>query len=262
MFDSCPQCGTDELSDGSELPGDEVEAFCNDCGRIFYSLEDFDFDQSNTEVQSSTGTPEDTQWSDFSRVSNGTEANVSQALEYLEQFSDELSVSTPVRKLSAEFYAEAMTKGFTTGRSMKIVVAACLRAAMRKKEAIRPDSEIAKVSDINQGKISNFSRELTRDLGIENPAPTPEDHISYLSDELSIDAEAEDKSREILRNVEKDSISGKSPISYAAAALYLGSESGVTQREVAIASGVTTETVRVRLRDLEDQNNSRDYIWV
>ncbi|MCX2819788.1 transcription initiation factor IIB family protein [Haladaptatus sp. F3-133] len=261
MFDSCPQCGSDELSDGSELPGDEVEAVCNDCGRIFYSLGGFDSDQPDTELQSSPDTPEDTQWSEVSKISDGTEANVSRALEYLEQFSDELSVSDSVRKLSAEFYAEAMSKGLTAGRSMKLVVTVCLRAAMHKEGAIRPDLEISKVGDLDQAKISNFSREITHELGIENSIPTPEDHISYLSDELSVDAETEDRSREILRNVEQASTSGKSPVSYAAAALYLGSEGDVTQREVAIASGVTTETVRVRLRDLEDQNNSRDHIW-
>jgi transcription initiation factor TFIIIB Brf1 subunit/transcription initiation factor TFIIB len=49
-----------------------------------------------------------------------------------------------------------------------------------------------------------------------------------------------------------DALNGKSPPGVAGAALYLASDSGVTQREVARTAGVTKETIRVRLNALRE----------
>jgi transcription initiation factor TFIIIB Brf1 subunit/transcription initiation factor TFIIB len=261
MPEKCPNCGSKHLSEDSGLPGSEVKAVCKDCGRVFRSSEDLEIDgfEPKTEPEADSKSPKEPEWSGVSKVSDGTEANVARGLEILEEFSDRLSVSKSVRKLSAELYAEAMTEGSTTGRDLKTIVAVCLRAAMHQQGETYPDSRISEVSNVEQDSLSNLSKALHRELGLEKHIPKPTDHISYLSEELDIEEEVKEKARGILQNIDQKSVSGRSPVSYAAAALYIGSTGDLTQREVAIAAGITTETVRVRLRDLEEYRVPHQY---
>jgi transcription initiation factor TFIIB len=258
MNSECPQCGEAAVSllSGPSNGGDTK--VCEECGHVLGSPTSNENPASGIEHDDSTITDSGSPWSDFSTVSDGTEANIASALAQMDSVARLLSLSEGVRKHSAELYAEAMVEDFTEGRKMKNVVAACVRTATHKEGEIYPDSEIVNSTEVDYDTLKNTSKALHRKLEIPQSIPAADDYLTYLSDELGVDKSRAEEAVGILQGVDPMLMSGKSPISYAAACLYLVSKKEVTQREVAVVAGITTETVRVRLRELEEERQKGD----
>jgi len=258
MVSNCPQCGEESISSVSGAPEGKSTEACENCGYVVGSptatsdeVESYEFDTRLDWGDDGSARSKEA-WMDFSTVSNGTEANLARSLARIEEVANQLGLSDAVRKCSAELYAEAMVEGSTDGRDTKSVVAACIRIATRQKDEIYPDSRITEASGIEDDVLRKLSKKLRRELDIPQTIPTPADYVSYLSTELGVDESAVEGALQILEEVGASRKSGKSPISYAAASLYLASDEEVTQREAAIAAGITKETVRVRLREIEE----------
>lgn len=257
MNSECPQCGEAGVSRLSGPSNGRDTKVCEECGHVLGSPIAGENSRSGIEPPSEV-TDSGSPWSAFSSVSDGTEANIARALAQVDSVASALSLSGGVRKRSAELYAEAMVEDFTEGRKMKNVVAACVRIATHKEGEIYPDSEIVDATGVDHDMLKNTSKSLHRELEIPQTIPTPGDYLTYLSGELGVDESEVEEAVGILQGVDPMLMSGKSPISYAAASLYLASEREVTQRKVAVVAGITTETVRVRLRELEEDRQERD----
>lgn len=252
MSPECPQCGETGVSRLSGTSDEEDTEVCEECGHILGSPIAGENPRVGFEPDASTITDSGSPWSGFSTVSDGTEANIARALAQVDSVASALSVSEGVKKHSAELYAEAMIEDFTEGRKMKNVVAACVRIATHKEAEVYPDSEIVDATGVNHDTLKNTSKALHRELKIPQRIPVAGDYLTYLSGELGVGESGVEEAVEILQEVDPMLMSGKSPISYAAASLYLASGREVTQREAAVVAGITTETVRVRLRELEE----------
>jgi transcription initiation factor TFIIB len=78
-----------------------------------------------------------------------------------------------------------------------------------------------------------------------------EDYLPYLTQEVEMDSVPE--ARKILESAhDQGLVSGRSPLGFAGAALYVVNEKDLTQREIADAAGVTGETIRVRVKELRE----------
>ena len=66
---------------------------------------------------------------------------------------------------------------------------------------------------------------------------------------MQLDASTVAEAKQMLGAIDGSVLAGKDPVGFAGAALYLAAGGEVTQREIARMTGITTETLRVRVHD-------------
>lgn len=188
-------------------------------------------------------------WRDHYRISNSTEQNVASALAVLERLGQRLDIVPDVRERAAELYAEAAIETSTDGRSTESVVAACLVMAGRELQAPIPTGRVADAADLEQGQLRRAASALRSELGCMSPPCPPEAYLADLTRALALDNSTRTTAGQILEAVPSERVGGKHPGVVAGAALYLAADGAITQREVADVTGVTTETVRLRVKE-------------
>lgn len=240
----CPECGSPELDEAAPADG----AICTACGWVIEDLEEAQEPVSvpaSNEDQDALGS-----WSEHYSVSNSTEQQIGEALEILEEIGDELHIDADVREDAARVFADAAVENLPDGRPMEQTVAAAIVVATRAAGVPRPNARVASVADTSVNALTRVLRQLYSDLDYRHPGFECREYLPYLCRELGIGDEQEEAAYAILEAVEKaEQLSGTHPGGFVGAALYLATDGGITQHEIALAVGISTETIRVRLED-------------
>ena len=181
--------------------------------------------------------------------------NFSQAMTEIDRYSDSLYLPRYVRDKTASLYRDALRRDLIRGRTISDFAAAAIYAACRLLRVPRSLSEVSKASSRSVKDVSRTYRLLIREFGLKMPVDDPIKFVPKLASTLKISLASDNKTVEILRNAAKRRIHvGKDPRSMVAAALYLACKSNyerMTQKRIADAAGVSTVSMRNRLRELE-----------
>ena len=193
-------------------------------------------------------------WHTRTRISDGTERNLTLALTSLDRMSSSLSLPRNVRETAAMIYRKAMRMKLTRGRTIDGITAAVLYAACRQCNVPRTLEEISKVSQIKKKEVGRNYRNISRRLELKLLPTVPQDYISRFCSQLSLSNDVQIKAINILKKATREELtSGRGPTGMAAAALYISSVlcgERRTQREVADVAGVTEVTIRNRYKEL------------
>jgi transcription initiation factor TFIIB len=193
-------------------------------------------------------------WHTRTRISNGTERNLSLALSFLDLTSSKLSLPRSIRETAAMMYRKAARQKLTRGRSVEGIAAAMLYAACRQCNVPRTLEEISRVSQIKKKEIGRNYRDISRKLRLRILPTMPQDYISRFCNKLNLSNDVQVKTIEILKKaLDKELTSGRGPTGLAAAAIYISSilcGEHRTQREVSEISGVTEVTIRNRYKEI------------
>ena len=235
----CPVCGSTDFDDGPSGIG----PVCVICGAVVASDVEADILPS-----SSSDHTKDREWSDYYSVSNSTEQQIASAFAFLEDLSDSLTASTDVRERTAELYGDLALNNITDGRSMKAVIAATIIFAGRELNEPHPTGRVAELAGVELPKIRSAQSAMRSELGELSPYCPPGEYLPELAQFLELDTAVEATAQEVLEELDEYRLGGKHPAAVAGAALYLSAEGDITQRAVAQVAGVTTETVRVRVK--------------
>lgn len=243
----CPTCGSTNISES--VPG--VGPVCEDCGvvlsapiEIEHSAAEFTRESEQTKT-----------WSEFQSVTNSTEQQVAQAFEILEEIGDRLAVPSSVRERAAEIYTDAAVESLTDGRSTELLVAACLTIAGRECRSPIPAGRIAATVDPNVNAVCRICSELQRTLEHDISHCPPEDYLVNLTRELGLNESIKAVANQILAALPPKSTGGKHPGAMAGAALYVAADGTITQRDVAVSTAVTTETIRLRVNECREASD-------
>jgi transcription initiation factor TFIIIB Brf1 subunit/transcription initiation factor TFIIB len=244
----CPTCGTGAVVVDETVPG--LGPICETCGTVVEVAESPD-----TELPAPTADPVDEQdaWREYATVTNSTEQQLVQALDVLERIADALNFEPEACEAAAEVYGKAAIEKVTDGRSTDSVVAAAAALGARIVERPRPIGRVACAVDVDQRKVQRLVRFLQRELDLEATTAVPVEYLTFLCHDLDLNETVECRARELVDEADL-SFAGKHPVGIAGAALYLAADAQVTQREIALAAGITTETIRVRLADLRRES--------
>ena len=193
-------------------------------------------------------------WQTRTRISDGTERNLAQALSNLDRMSSALGLPRNVRETAAMIYRKAVRQKLIRGRSIEGVTAAVLYAACRQCNVPRTLDEISNISQMKKKEIGRNYRNISRKLELKLLPTTPQDYISRFCSQLKLSNEVQVKTLEILKHAAKKELtSGRGPTGLASAAVYIASVlcgERRTQREVAEIGGVTEVTIRNRYKEL------------
>ena len=193
-------------------------------------------------------------WHTRTRISDGTEKNLSLALSSLDRMSSMLNLPRNIRETAAMIYRKASRSKLTRGRTIEDITAAVLYAACRQCNVPRTLEEISKVSQIKKKEVGRNYRNISRKLDLRLLPTVPQDYISRFCGQLNLSTDVQVKAIEILKKASSEELtSGRGPTGMAAAAMYIASVlcgESRTQREVSEVAGVTEVTIRNRYKEL------------
>lgn len=196
-------------------------------------------------------------WQRRVRISDATERNLAFALQEIERISSQIGLPKSVHEEAALIYRKAVEGKLVRGRSIESMAAAAIYAACRRYNIPRTLDEITKVSRVGKKDIGRSYRFMAKEL-IKKINPTnPVEYIPRLVSQLGLFGEAQTKAKIIVDAAKMSGLtSGRGPIGVAAAAIYVASvilDEKRTQREIAIAAGVTEVTIRNRYKELTEK---------
>ncbi|HEX2558133.1 MAG TPA: transcription initiation factor IIB [Nitrososphaera sp.] len=189
-------------------------------------------------------------------VSNNSKTkNLNKAMREIRRITEILGISMPVAERAAYIYRKALDKGLIKGRSITGIVAATIYIACKDTGTPRSIHEIQEViGNADRKNIAYYYKFLLREMKIHVPLPVPSNSISRIADKACLSEKTVRKALEILSLVgDSAMLSGKNPVSLAAAALYLSTietSEYTTQLRIAIAADVSTVTVRKRCLEI------------
>ncbi len=189
-------------------------------------------------------------------VSNNSKTkNLNKAMREIRRITEILGIGTPVAERAAYIYRKALEKELIKGRSITGIVAATIYIACKDTGTPRSIHEIQEViGNADRKNISYYYKFLLREMKIHVPLPMPSNSISRIADKARLSEKTVRKALEILALVGDNAmLSGKNPVSLAAASLYLATietSEYTTQLRIAIAADVSTVTVRKRCLEM------------
>jgi transcription initiation factor TFIIB len=181
--------------------------------------------------------------------------NLNQATVEAERYTDRLHLPRGIKDKALFIYRRALKEDLIRGRTISDFVTAAIYAACRESKVPQSLANVSEVSGRSVKDISRTYRLLVRSLKLRMPVDTPMKFVPRIAASLGIDLETEKKTIEILQRAgDKKLLIGKDPRSMATAALYMASKPlkiKMTQKKLADAAGISTVSLRNRLRELE-----------
>lgn len=146
------------------------------------------------------------------------------------------------------FPAVTYPKCLISGRSNDAIASACLYIACRQEGVPRTFKEICAVSKISKKEIGRCFKLILKALETSVDLITTGDFMSRFCSNLSLPNMVQKAATHIARKaVELDIVPGRSPISVAAAAIYMASQASSdkrSQKEIGDIAGVAEVTIR------------------
>jgi transcription initiation factor TFIIB len=192
------------------------------------------------------------------RVSNSNERNMYIAFIMLDEISKKLNLPERVRETAAFIYRKAINSMNSKGKSIKGLLAVSIYAASKICDYPVGLKNILETFNVKSRTFSKYYQIVTEFLPKETNAKmktnTSINHIPDIVRKLGLGSEVEVTSKNILEKaLSSGFIAGKSPLSLAAAAVYIAcslTDNKRTQRQIAEATGVTEVTIRNRSKEL------------
>jgi len=285
----CDECGGEYITDGQET-------FCEECGAIASPHPRL---ESNTDhrdssdmqrtgpVRSETSktrgegtvvsvsytdgkgnTLSDTQHQRANRLrkvhcraiyQDGQKARNEFAMNELSRITNVLNLPRTVRETGAVLYRRAFEENVIQGRSIEGIVGASTYYAARMDNTPRKLSEIARVSRVEQRRISNACKALSEGLNLSIDPADPMEYLSRYASQLDVERQVEQSARQLLEEADSsDVLSGRSAASVAASAIYAASvkrpgvTENLTQEDISDVTDVSTSSISNAYRALID----------
>jgi len=195
-------------------------------------------------------------WDSRSQVHRPVDRNLRDALGELNKLKDKMTISPNVLEKAAYIYRKGLEKHLVKGRSISAMIAASLYAACRDAETPRTLKDIAGASNVKRKDVARCYRLLFRELDLKMPVVDAIQCISRISSKLDLPEKTKRYATKIIQEAQQSKESaGKSPMGFAATALYLAcihTSVTITQRDLAEAAGVTEVTIRNRCKGLRE----------
>lgn len=202
-------------------------------------------------------------WQRRSRMGTSVDRNLSIALPELDRMCAHLNVAQNIKEECARWYRKCVNKGIVRGRSIESVIAAIIYLVSRQHQLPKTLRELEEVSGVKKKDIGRSYRTICRRLELRMPVVTAADYVPRLASELGVSGKTEAKAIEMLEKARKRGIiSGKVPISIAAAAIFLaGRMTDDKQTETIIGfSEVPESAIRNRYEELIREFKRRDML--
>lgn len=187
-----------------------------------------------------------------SRTSKSEIRNLRTALRELKRLGAALQLPQETQSTASYYYRKALKSKLIRGRSINSMIAAAVYLGARKHDFAIVLKDLEEISSVNKKIIARCMRVYMMELNIKPKLFNATNMVARLTSKLELTQETENEARKILLDARKGKLDmGKSPMSVAAAAIYLAclrTGERRTQQMVAEAAMTTPVTLRNRFR--------------
>jgi len=185
----------------------------------------------------------------FTISGNSKTKNLNKAINEIRRITEIIGFNALIAERACYIYRKILNRGAIRGRSITGIVGATICVACEEMNIpFSIDKIVGLTNNSTKKSITHYYKFILRQLGMNNRVISPLHSISPIAKKAGLSTKTERKALEILEQVNRDPIlSGKKPVSIAAASLYLASfqtKDHTTQLRIAIASELTTVTIR------------------
>jgi transcription initiation factor TFIIB len=197
-------------------------------------------------------------WDARTRVHAAGHRNLMQAFSELERLKDKLGLSDAIVQKAAYIYRKAQEKRLSRGRSVSSILAAAIYIACREMGAARTLRDLTEITNVKRKLLSRSYRLLVLELDIKVPSMDLMKCIVKIANKAKLSEKTQRMAMSTMNDlISKEITAGKDPMGLAATVLYLSCLTvgeTITQRDIAVAAGVTEVTIRSRYKDLKTQH--------
>ncbi|XP_013410080.1 transcription initiation factor IIB-like [Lingula anatina] len=166
----------------------------------------------------------------------------------ISQMADRLNLPRMIVDRANTLFKQVHDSKSLKGKSNDAISSACLYIACRQEGVPRTFKEICAVSKISKKEIGRTFKAIVKNLETDVSTITSGDFMSRFCSNLGLPSSVQKAATYIAKKaVELDLVSGRSPISIAAAAIYMASQASEdkkSQKEIGDIAGVAEVTIR------------------
>ncbi|GFO05988.1 transcription initiation factor iib [Plakobranchus ocellatus] len=255
----CPMCGLvvgDRVIDvGSEWRTFSNEKSTKDNSRVG-GPENSLFDGSDMSTMIATGPGSDGLRDQFGkpmyrnrRTMNSSDRALHVAVREIRQMADRLNVPKMLVDRANNLFKQVHEGKSLKGRSSDAIVSACMYLACRQEQVPRTFKEICAVSKTSKKEIGRVFKLILKNLETNVDIIKTGDYMSRFCTLLGLSNLLQKAATHIAKKAQDmDLVPGKSPVSVAAAAIYMASQASddkKTPKEVSDVTGVAEVTIRL-----------------
>lgn len=251
----CPECGT-VVGDRVVDVGSEWRTFSDansDPSRVGASENPLldGSDLSTTIARSGMDDSGMARYSNRQAMSSSTRTLVG-AFRDICNMADRLSLPRGITDQANALFKKVYDSRSLRGRSNSAIAAACLYIACRQEQVPRSFAEVKSVSEVTKKEIGRCFKLIVRAMETSVDIISSTDFMSRFCSNLSLPAAVQRAAQCIARlAIDKDVTPGRSPISVAAAAIYMASQASdvkKSQRQIADVAGTAEQTIKQSYR--------------
>ncbi|KAI8889333.1 cyclin-like protein [Backusella circina FSU 941] len=182
------------------------------------------------------------------------ERNLVQAYKEISAMCDSISLSKLVSDTAKQLYKRVEDEKLLRGKSSDAIIAACICIACRQERVARTFREICALTRVPKKEIGRCCNALKAKLQTSTSVMNSEDLMSRFCSNLQLPNYIQKSGVDLVRRAkELGTLAGKSPISVAAACIYLVSylfKHPKTTKEIANVAGVSEATIKAAYKSL------------
>ncbi|KAI1730782.1 transcription factor TFIIB repeat domain-containing protein [Ditylenchus destructor] len=186
------------------------------------------------------------------RNMNNNDRQMTQAISVIREMSERIHLTRTIQDQAARLFKDVLDSKTLRGKNSEAQAAACLYIACRKEGVPRTFKEICAVSRVSKKEIGRCFKLIIKSLETNLEQITSADFMSRFCGNLGLPNSVQTTATRIAKKaVELDLVAGRSPISIAAAAIYLASQASAnkcTAKEIGEIAGAAEVTVRQTYR--------------
>lgn len=182
------------------------------------------------------------------KTMNNTDRQMTQAMSVIREMSERIHLPRTIQDHAAKKFKEVLDSKALRGRNNEAQAAACLYIACRQEGVPRTFKEICAVSKVSKKEIGRCFRLIIKSLETNLDQITSADFMSRFCGNLDLPIFVQTAATRIAKTaVDLDLVAGRSPISIAAAAIYMASQASKEKRsaaDIGSIAGAAEVTVR------------------
>uniref|UniRef100_A0A915A1S8 Transcription initiation factor IIB n=1 Tax=Parascaris univalens TaxID=6257 RepID=A0A915A1S8_PARUN len=180
------------------------------------------------------------------RMLNGVDRQMTEALGVIREMSACMQLPKSIEDSAAKVFRDVVDTRALVGKNNEAKAAACLYIACRKEGVPRTFKEVCAVSRVSKKEIGRCFKLAIRSLETNLEQITSADFMSRFCGNLGLSHALQMVATTIAKKaVERDVVAGRSPISIAAAAIYMASQASNERRTTKGSMGTSETFVRL-----------------
>uniref|UniRef100_A0AC35UHY7 Transcription initiation factor IIB n=1 Tax=Rhabditophanes sp. KR3021 TaxID=114890 RepID=A0AC35UHY7_9BILA len=185
------------------------------------------------------------------RTSNNGDKQMQQALKTIGELCERMKINKKVKDMAGRNFRSVLDSKILKGKNSEAQAAACLYIACRQAEVARTFKEICAACNVSKKEIGKCFRVIMKENKTNLGTVNSSDYMARFCSLLELPPNTKNAAIHIIENSKKfDLVAGRSPVSIAAAAIYMAVNGtfaqgkGKTPNEISEVTGAAEVTVK------------------